>query len=282
MQYFNHHTHTIYCDGNSEPEEYVKRALKLNFHTLGFSGHAPVPFENKFSIKDDKLEEYAGVVNKLKKRYSQQIKVYLSLEIDFIPEITHSFEYFTERCGLDYTIGGVHLVKSGDNDKLWFIDGSDPNVYDYGLKTLFNGNIRKAVETYWLQITEMVATQKPDIIAHIDKIGMHNRDRYFSEEEKWYKDLIWKVLKIVKDTGSVIEVNTRGLYKGRSDKTFPSPLLLEQILHLKIPVTLSSDAHKPEELDGFFGETIEMLEDIGFGELMYFREEGWKKQGIHV
>ena len=278
MQYFNHHTHTIYCDGKAEPEEYVKRALELNFHTLGFSGHAPVPFENSFSIKDDRLEEYADVVRKLKEKYSRQIEIFLSLEIDYIPGITHSFEYFTERAGLDYTIGGVHLIKSNENNKLWFIDGSDPNVYDEGLKRLFDGNIRKGVTAYYNQIMEMTATQRPDIIAHIDKIGMHNRGRYFSEEEGWYKDIAWEVLKVVKETGRIIEVNTRGLYKGRSDKTFPSPFLLEQILHLKIPITLSSDAHKPEELDGNFSETLEMLKDIGFRELLYFRKEGWKKQ----
>jgi len=280
MQYFNHHTHTIFCDGNSEPEKYIKKALELNFHTLGFSGHAPVPFENSFSIKDEKLDEYSETIKKLKEKYSQQIKIFLSLEIDYIPGITHSFDYFTGRCGLDYTIGGVHLVKSSDSDKLWFIDGSDPNVYDEGLIRLFDGNIRKAVETYWLQITEMVVTQKPDIIAHIDKIGMHNRGRYFSEDEGWYKDIVWKVLKTVKESGNIVEVNTRGLYKGRSDKTFPSPFLLEQILHLNIPITLSSDAHKPEELDGHFADTLNMLKDIGFRELFYFREDGWKRQNI--
>ncbi len=279
MQYFNHHTHTIFCDGNSEPEEYVKKALELDFHTLGFSGHAPVPFENNFSIKDEKLEEYAGTVRKLKDKYSGEINIFISLEIDFIPGITHPFDYFVERAGLDYTIGGVHLVKNPGN-KLWFIDGKDYTVYDRGLQTLFGGNIRKAVEAYWQQIIGMVATQKPDVIAHIDKIGMHNRGRYFSEEESWYKDIVWKVLKSVKENGNIIEVNTRGLYKGRSDKTFPSPFLLEQILHLQIPVTLSSDAHKPEELDGYFDETLKMLDDIGFKDLIYFSKEGWKKQKI--
>jgi len=280
MQYFNHHTHTVFCDGKAEPEEYVKRAIELNFHTLGFSGHAPVPFENSFSIKDEELVNYAIAVRKLEIEYSNQINIYLSLEIDFIPEITHTFDYFIERAGLDYTIGGVHLVKSDANNKLWFIDGSDPLVYDKGLKTLFDNNIRKAVEKYWQQITEMVVTQKPDIIAHINKITMHNRNRYFSEEETWYKDVVWKVLKTVKETGSIIEVNTRGLYKGRSDKTFPSPFLLEQIHHLQIPITLSSDAHKPEELNGYFDETVDMLKDIGFKELVYFRKAGWKKQNL--
>ncbi len=280
MRYFNHHTHTIFCDGKAVPEEYVKRAIELNFHTLGFSGHAPVPFENSFSIKDDKLEDYVKAVRQLQKTYSGNIKIYISLEIDYIPGITHTFDYFTERCGLDYTIGGVHLVKSPENNKLWFIDGSDHTVYDDGLKTLFDGNIRKAVQTYWDQISEMIATQKPDIIAHIDKIGMHNKGRYFSEEEGWYKDIVWKVLKTVKERGNIIEVNTRGLYKGRSDKTFPSPFLLEQIHHLQIPITLSSDAHKPEELDGYFDQTLKLLNDIGFQELFYFRNGGWKKQGI--
>jgi len=66
---------------------------------------------------------------------------------------------------------------------------------------------------------------------------------------------------------------------GRSSQA-PSPFLLEQIHHLQIPITLSSDAHKPGELDGYFDQTLNMLEDIGFRELLYFREDGWKKQRI--
>lgn len=128
---------------------------------------------------------------------------------------------------------------------------------------------------------EMVASQKPDIIAHLDKIKMHNKNRYFSEEESWYKDLVWKTLKFISsESDCIVEVNTRGLYKQRSDTYFPSPAVLEQIHHLKIPVTISTDAHHPDELGLFFIEAVTMLKEIGFRELVFFDGKTRQKQKI--
>ena len=47
-----------------------------------------------------------------------------------------------------------------------------------------------------------------------------------------------------------------------------------------IPVTLSSDAHKPSELSAYFDESVEIIKDIGFRELMIYTKNGWKTQRI--
>jgi histidinol-phosphatase (PHP family) len=282
LNYFNLHTHSRFCDGKEEPEAYVKQAVELEFHTLGFSSHAPVPFENNFSLKEEKMDEYFSTIRALDEKYKNRINILLSMEIDYIPGITRTFAEFSKAGNLDYTIGGVHLVRNKEIEKLWFIDGSKQETYDDGLQKLFNGHIRKGVEAYYNQIIEMVATQKPDIIAHLDKIKMHNKNRYFSEEEGWYKDLFWKTLKyIASESNCIVEVNTRGLYKKRSDTFFPSPAILEQIHHLKIPVTLSSDAHHPSELNGYYVEALKLLKEIGFKEMVCFDKNGRIKQQIN-
>ena len=281
MNYFNLHTHSNFCDGKEAPEKYVLRAIDLGFHTVGFSGHAPVPFENKFAIKEDKLEEYIITIRNLKVKYKGIIQVLGSLEMDYIPGITREFDDFRGQWNLDYVIGGVHLVKNRDKEQLWFIDGPYQERYDEGLKNIFNGNARQGVESYYNQVMEMIATQKSDIIAHLDKIKMHNKNRYFSEDEGWYKDSVWNTLKHISlNSNCIVEVNTRGLYKKRADTFFPSPEILEQIHHLNIPITLSSDAHAPEELDGFYKEAIYLLKDIGFKELSYFNGQERKSQQI--
>jgi histidinol-phosphatase (PHP family) len=281
MQYFNLHTHSRFCDGKEEPEAYVKQAIDLGFHTLGFSSHAPVSFENTFALKEEQMTEYFSTIRNLKEKFSDQIKLLLALEIDYIPGITRNFDDFRKAGNLDYAIGGVHLVKEPGIEALWFIDGSKQETYDKGLQQLYKGNARKGVEAYYRQVMEMVATQKPDIIAHLDKIKMHNKDRYFSEEESWYKDMVWKTLKfIASESDCIVEVNTRGLYKQRSDTYFPSPAVLEQIHHLKIPVTISTDAHHPDELSLFFPEAAAMLKEIGFSDLVYFDGKTRQKQKI--
>ncbi|MCD4772135.1 MAG: histidinol-phosphatase [Bacteroidales bacterium] len=277
---FNFHTHTRFCDGSDEPEEYVKAALELGFHFLGFSGHAPVPMKNHFAIPENELENYCREIRSLQKKYSGKINIFLSLEIDFIPEITQNFKYFIEKCNLDYVIGSVHLVKNKQNNGMWFIDGPKPETYDQGLKDVFENDIRLAVGTYFQQINEMIINQKFDIIGHFDKIKMHNKNRYFSEEEKWYKDEITNTLKLISDKKIIVEINTRGIYKKRSNSLFPGKEVLKQIYKMGIPVTLSSDAHKPSELSAYFDESVEIIKDIGFRELMIFTKNGWKTQRI--
>jgi histidinol-phosphatase (PHP family) len=281
MNLFNLHTHSYFCDGREAPEEYVKQAVELGFHTLGFSSHAPVPFENTFSLKEEKVQDYISTIKDLGTKYKHKINILLSMEIDFIPGITRNFAEFKSAGKLDYTIGGVHLVKNREEKDLWFIDGARQETYVDGLNKIFAGNPRKGVEAYYHQIIEMVVTQKPDIIAHLDKIKMHNKNRFFLENEKWYQDLVWKTLKIIaSDSDCIIEVNTRGLYKKRVDTFFPGSYILGQIHHLKIPITLSSDAHQPQELNGYFVEALQTLREIGFKELVYFGTSGKLKQRL--
>ena len=278
---FNLHTHSKFCDGSGEPEEYVMTALEKGFHSLGFSSHAPVPFKNNFAIKDDaELQKYCHTIRELQLRYRDRISILLALELDYIDGISGDFQEFKEICQLDYTIGSVHLVKNVDEDNLWFIDGAKVESYDGGLKNVFGGDIRKAVSAYYRQVNQMVLTQKPDIIGHLDKIKMHNQNRYFREDEPWYRKLVMNLLDIIKQSGTIVEGNTRGIYKQRCEDLYPGKWVLKEILKRDIPVTISADAHRPEEIDGYYAETLVILRDIGFNNLVYFNEGRWKEQAI--
>lgn len=281
MRDFNLHTHSCFCDGKEAPEEYVKKAIDLGFHTLGFSGHSPLPFENNFSIKNNDIEKYCKTILELKNKYKEKINIFLSLEMDYIPGISWDFSVLKNKCNLDYTIGSVHLVRNPNKEKLWFIDGPKSEIYDEGLNEVFNGNIKEGVSHYYNQINNMILLQKPDILGHFDKIKMHNHDRYFSEKEQWYKNLIKKSLKLIREKNTIVEVNTRGIYKKRSKSLFPGEKILEDIYMLKIPITLSSDAHHPNELNKYFEEAKYILKNIGFKNLMCFSDNGWKKQKIN-
>ena len=68
----NYHTHSRYCDGKGEPHEYVEFALANGFSALGFSGHAPLPFNNTFSIHNEDYLAYCNEVRALKEEYRGQ------------------------------------------------------------------------------------------------------------------------------------------------------------------------------------------------------------------
>lgn len=273
---FNLHTHSNFCDGKGDPEEYILSAIEKGFHTLGFSSHAPVPFENNFAIRNDaELLRYCKTIRELAVKYTGQISVYLALEIDFIDGISREFSEYKNSCNLDYTIGSVHLVRNAAREGLWFIDGSKSETYDQGLQDVFGGDVRAGITTYYEQVKKMLITQKPDILGHFDKIKMHNKGRYFRENEPWYRDLVIDLLETIIKTGVIVEVNTRGIYKKRCEDLYPGVWILKEMKNKNIPVTLSTDAHHPSEIDGYYDETIDILKVIGYQSLISLEHANW-------
>ena len=279
--YQNLHTHTSFSDGSGIPEKYIETAIANGLSSLGFSDHSPLPFDNTFALREENVQTYCDTILHHASHISHpSLGIFLGMEADFIPGMGHSFAWFRENFPLDYIIGSVHLVKGSDSDNLWFIDGPDPATYDEGLNRLFGGDIRRGVTAYYRQINEMLTTNKMEIIGHLDKIKMHNRGRFFREDEPWYVALVDETLELVKAAGVVVEVNTRGIYKKRSESHFPGPQILRKILALQIPVIISSDAHKPAEISLLFPETAALLHDIGFREVANFTKNGWNSRSL--
>ena len=279
MQLFNLHTHSNFSDGKANAEDVVIEAVNQGLKVLGFSDHSPVPFENTFAIKNDNVNNYITTINSLKEKYQDKIDIYCSMEMDFIPGIIKDFKKTKEELGLDYMIGSVHLV--GNNiEKLWFIDGSKVETYDEGLNNYFNGDIKKGVKTFFYQYNEMIETEVFDIVGHLDKIKMHNRNRYFLEEDKWYHDLLMETLTLIKEKSLIVEVNTRGIYKKRSTDFYPSSWILPIMREMNIPVVISSDAHLPNELTLCFKEAEDALKAAGYKETMCFKNGAFSGKGL--
>jgi len=262
----NYHCHTNFCDGKKSVAEVVTHARLIGMPAIGVSSHAPLPFPNKWSMKPDSFNSYLEEINRARER-NAGIQVYAGLEVDFIPGKISPFD-FKDR--LDYTIGSVHFV----NDT-WEIDNTY-DVFMQGLTSMFGGSIRQAVARYFELTRTMVTTTPPTIVGHIDKIKMHNRcDRFYMEEEPWYREQIDLTLDAIAKAGCIIEVNTRGLYQNKTDTTYPSPWILQEICRKNIPVTLSSDAHHPDDLVNRFSETARNLADIGFKKIRILLNGKW-------
>ncbi|WP_282125724.1 histidinol-phosphatase [Marinifilum flexuosum] len=279
MKYFSYHTHSSYCDGKGDPEEYIKEGINLGMRAIGFSSHAPLNESVHWAMKSSNVQSYLNEISRLKEEYKSDIEVYLSLELDYIPGTTKPFKIWKNIADLDYTIGSVHLVKGDSNDEFWFLDGPDTN-YSEGIQKLFHGDVEKAVSAYFHQVIEMIETQKPDVLGHIDKVKMNNKGRFFEETESWYLNLLNKTLDTLEKSNCIVEVNTRGIYKKKSDKLFPDDYFLIECCKRNIPVTIGTDAHQPSELLSHFDETGKKLKQIGFKQVSVFHKGIWIKESI--
>lgn len=262
----NYHCHTNFCDGKKPVADVVAQAKSNGMLAIGVSSHAPLPFPNKWSMRPEMFNAYLEEISKAREQ-NPGIEVYAGLEVDFIPGKI-SPNVFKDR--LDYTVGSVHFV-----DETWEID----NTYDVfmdGLTNKFGGSIRQAVARYYELTREMVNTTPPTIVGHMDKVKMHNRgDHFFMEDEPWYREQVDLTLDVIARAGCIVEVNTRGLYQNKTDTTYPSPWILTEILRKNIPVTLSSDAHHPDDLVNRFPETARELINIGFKKIRILLNRRW-------
>jgi len=272
MNWTNYHMHSHYCDGEGELASYVKKAIDKNMYAIGFTSHAPVPFNYGWHMQLDHLDKYISEIEFLKCEY-EDIKIYSGLEVDYIPGQICPND-FADR-NLDLIIGSVHYAGQFEDQVNCCIDYTSEE-FDRGLKLIFNNDIKRLVARYYKIIIEMIKYDPPDIIGHLDLIKKLNfYNRYFSEAESWYQDIISDVIEAISVTNCIVEVNTRGYYKGITKEFYPSRQILEKCFEADIHLTISSDAHHPNEIANNFEDVAAVLLDIGYRCIYIFDEGKW-------
>jgi len=266
----NLHTHSHFCDGKGAPQEYVDAAIAHGMEAIGFSSHAPLPFHRPWAMEAERLNDYTSEIDRLRTMF-HDIEIYRGLEIDYIPGITGPSRYAGK---LDYTIGSVHFVGKKDGSD-WEIDNTT-EIFKDGLQSIFGGDIKRAVTRYYEIMIEMLTNDPPDILGHLDKIKVNASAFGLDQTEPWYKALINRVLDTAQHHRTIIEVNTRGIYKQKTTEPYPAPWILEQICAKNISITLSSDAHHPSEVIREFDNTLALVRDIGFTYVVALRSGGWQ------
>jgi histidinol-phosphatase (PHP family) len=282
MSWVNFHTHSNFDDGKVELEEYVKDAIKQNVAILGFSSHNPLPFPVDWVVKKEDFKKYCKTIRVLAEKYKDKIRILLGLEMDFLPSINSFYREGINLSTLDFLIGSVHFVNFFHENKGWAIDESEED-FEKGLDEIYKGDIKKVAEDYYTLIREMLRLENPDIIAHLDLIKMNNKgEKYFSEEESWYKETVLDTLKTIARSHSILEVNTGGIARGKTDSLYPSNWILEEAYNMRIPITLCSDAHSPEQITAKFKEAAVLLNAIGYKEVYILHKKTWAPHPISV
>ena len=264
MALTNYHIHSIYCDGKDDLESIVLEAIQRGFKAIGFSSHCPMPVENSYSMKYEKLAQYCQEVRILKSKYSKLIQIYLGLEVDFIENVISPASPIVLFQQLDFTIGTVHFLWGKDGNKVYQLNtGTD--AFTKTVKEGFHSNPAALIRTYFASIRRMVETSRPTMVAYLDLIKIHNNGYVvFDADTEFYQTEVENTLKVIKANNTILELNTRGFYKGTSSEFSPSEIILRKALELNIPVTVNTDAHSKDEIDSAMTNAYEYLRDLGF------------------
>jgi histidinol-phosphatase (PHP family) len=125
----------------------------------------------------------------------------------------------------------------------------------------------KVWRRYFETLGEAARSGMFDILAHPDLVKVWGRDvpQPTGDLRRFY-DL---AMDGIAESDVAIEVSTAGLRKPVGE-IYPAPAFLEMCLEAGRPVTLSSDAHVPNDLGHRYDEALELLERAGVGELAVF------------
>jgi histidinol-phosphatase (PHP family) len=271
------HTHSRYCDGKGEIEEYVIAAIDAGLDTFGASGHAPLPFPCDYAMSLAALDSYRSDVRRVGEIYGERIPTLLGIELDYLPGLSDFYAREFFRRGFDYVVSSVHYVGEPEAPP-WCYDESE-EAFAAAVQRRHAGDVRPILQDYYGRVCQMVTEATtwdlPVIVGHLDRVGLWNRDeRYFSTSATWYVDLVEQALAAIARSSCVLELNASGWDK-RAATPNPSPAILRRALARNIPVIVSADAHQPGNIARRYAQAVELLREVGYKSLMVPRERGW-------
>jgi histidinol-phosphatase (PHP family) len=245
---FDCHIHSRFSDGCASLETMARTAVARGLSGVVFTDHMPLPFENRYALAHRRLDAYRAEILAVRRRMNGRLQVLMGLEMEILP--SHSaWSREIAQGPWDVLIASVHQVE--EKGRRYLINGTEAEFIT-ALETGFGGDIRRLCEAYYRQSTAMVATGWFRILGHLDVLGKHNPNgRFFDETAPWYRELVADLLAAVQRAGMVVEINTGGLDHDARN-SYPGPRILAAIEEKGIPVCLSSDAHRPEDVARHF------------------------------
>ena len=274
----NYHTHTFFCDGQAEPVVFVEEAIRQGVGSLGFSAHAPVTFPTDWAIVPSRISQYHNEISRLKNEYAERIDIFCGMEADFFSDIMPSVQALYDGYTWDYIIGAIHFI--GADGQLFCIDGPHEHFVE-GWRNIMDSDPLFPIQTYFDVTRKMIREMKCDVIGHIDKIKIQSRpDCIIPYTHPFFRKQLMATLEEIASTDCIVEVNTRWIEKEPAKDFFPGRDVFSEMQKMRIPVTVSSDAHKPDEITYGFKLAETALYQAGYKTVMMIKNGKWEEKPL--
>jgi histidinol-phosphatase (PHP family) len=201
----------------------------------------------------DDLDEYCAFVR-------EQTDLRLGIEADFVPGAEDRTANVLDGRDFDYVVGSVHFLREGA------VDMDDYSVWSSA----------RSPEEIWRRYFETIAEAARsglfDIAAHPDLVkywGPTHPPAHPRTPEGDLRRYYEPAVEAIAEAGIAVEVSTAGLRKPAGE-LYPSRAFLEMCVDAGVPVALSSDAHRPQDVGADYERALELLDEVGVRELCVF------------
>jgi histidinol-phosphatase (PHP family) len=198
----------------------------------------------------DDIDEYCAFVR-------EHTDLRLGIEADFVPGAEDRMANLLQERDFDYVVGSVHFLRDGA------VDMDDYSVW---------GSARDP-EDVWRRYFDTIAEASRsglfDIAAHPDLVKYWGSSASRRTPEGDLRRYYEPAVEAIAEAGIAVEVSTAGLRKPAGE-LYPSRAFLEMCVEAGVPVALSSDAHRPEDVGADYQRALELLDAVGVRELCVF------------
>ncbi|WP_439020140.1 histidinol phosphate phosphatase domain-containing protein [Bacillus thuringiensis] len=256
---------------------YLEEALRKGIKEVGIVDHlyrfheAKGYYEKYVDISDSKLGrlqkewldqvrvvslyDFTKAIEEAKERWSKKgVTLKLGIEADYFIGCEEELKNLLALGDFDYVIGSVHFLNG------WGFDNPDTKEYfeEHDLHALY--------DTFFKTVECAVRSELFDIIAHLDNIKVFNYRLDENEQLSYYKE----IARALVDTNTATEINAGLYYRYPVREMCPSPLYLQVLAKYGVPITVSSDAHYPNDLGKYVKENVQTLRTHGISHIATF------------
>lgn len=257
----NVHTHTTFSDGRDTAEAMVQAALRLGFHTLGFSDHGPADYDDS-AMPAEQATAYRTEALRLRRKYAGQIDILLGCEHDWLSPACAA--------GCDYWIESVHYVPA--DGRLWSVDWTRERQLE-AARRHYGGDMYALCRAYFDEVCRSIEHTEADILGHIELVMKFNEARdLFDDADPRYLGPALACAELAAKSGRLIEVNTGAIAKGYRTQPYPGTAMLRRIRACGGRIIITSDCHNADFLDCGFERAAGLARACGF-------ETAWAYRG---
>ncbi|MED3087932.1 histidinol phosphate phosphatase domain-containing protein [Bacillus toyonensis] len=256
---------------------YLEEALRKGIKEVGIVDHlyrfheSKVYYEKYVNISDSKLGrlqkewldqvrvvslyDFTKSIEEAKERWSKRgVTLKLGIEADYFIGCEEELKELLALGDFDYVIGSVHFLNG------WGFDNPDTKEYfeEHDLHILY--------DTFFKTVESAVRSELFDIIAHLDNIKVFNYRLDENEQLSYYK----KIARALVETNTATEINAGLYYRYPVREMCPSPLYLQVLAKHGVPITISSDAHYPNDLGKYVKGNVQTLRTHGITHIATF------------
>jgi histidinol-phosphatase (PHP family) len=228
-----------------------------------------------------RLPDYIATLHALGREYAPDVEVLVGLEIDYIEGLCGPADGRFEAAQLDFSIGSAHFVTPAGAAKpaanaldaagvptFGFAVDEPEDDFEAHLASFYAGDAEALVDDYYAAVAACVRAGGFDILGHFDLIRKNNRGQTrFREDTARYRDAAMSAVEALSGSGIIVEINTGGMARGKTDSPYPAPWILRELRARNVSVCVNADAHAPEHLSAYRDAGLRAAAEAGYRSL---------------